>query len=97
MGSVGCHQGWKIADTRLYVSFGHCSLAHPSLCTAKHARAYFTQGKVPESGSTCKSDPRYLFPTPNSKSYELDRVEHGDAELRTALEGLMDAVPRLLR
>ncbi|CAE6529513.1 unnamed protein product [Rhizoctonia solani] len=30
--------------------FGHCTVAHPSLCTAKAIRDYFLEGKVPAPG-----------------------------------------------
>lgn len=33
-------------------SYGHCSISMPSLCTAKHVRKYFTEGKLPEVGAT---------------------------------------------
>jgi TAP-like protein len=33
-------------------SFGHCSISMPSLCTAKHVKAYFNDGKIPEEGAT---------------------------------------------
>lgn len=31
----------------------HCSLAAPSLCTAKAIRAYFRNGTLPEPGTMC--------------------------------------------
>jgi pimeloyl-ACP methyl ester carboxylesterase len=34
-------------------SAGHCSLAAPSLCTAKAIHAYFRNGTLPEPGTTC--------------------------------------------
>jgi hypothetical protein len=33
-------------------SYGHCSISMPSLCTAKHVRAYFEEGKLPDAGTT---------------------------------------------
>jgi len=35
-------------------SSGHCSISSPSLCTPKHIRAYFTEGKLPEDGTVCE-------------------------------------------
>lgn len=33
-------------------SYGHCSISMPSLCTAKHVKRYFSEGVIPEKGST---------------------------------------------
>lgn len=70
-----------------YHRYGHCSLAHPSLCTAKAVRAYFNDGVVPEYGTTCVSDPGFLFPTPKEGNAEAwDREV--DGRLRSALASL---------
>lgn len=37
-------------------SVGHCSLSSPSLCSAKHIRAYFANGSLPEEGTVCEVD-----------------------------------------
>ncbi|KAI0744294.1 TAP-like protein-domain-containing protein [Daedaleopsis nitida] len=37
-------------------SHGHCSNSAPSLCTARHIRAYFVDGTLPEEGATCEVD-----------------------------------------
>ncbi|EJT99587.1 alpha/beta-hydrolase [Dacryopinax primogenitus] len=52
--------------------YGHCSIAHPSMCVAKTMRAYFFDGVVPEWGTTCTSDPGQLFPD----SSVLSQGEH---------------------
>ncbi|PGH23043.1 hypothetical protein AJ80_02816 [Polytolypa hystricis UAMH7299] len=36
--------------------YGHCSIAHPSLCTGKAVRSYFVDGKLPEPGTKCEPD-----------------------------------------
>ena len=69
--------------------FGHCSLAHPSLCTAKVARAYFLEGKVPEYGTTCDADEGFLFPVPGQ---EVKVLSVEDEELQKALEELAEEV-----
>jgi hypothetical protein len=33
-------------------SYGHCSISMPSLCTAKHVKAYFNDGTLPEKSAT---------------------------------------------
>ncbi|ORY58006.1 Alpha/Beta hydrolase protein [Leucosporidium creatinivorum] len=62
--------------------FGHCSLAHPSLCTALAARAYFLNGTLPSAEGEekhCKSDEGFLFPHPGAE-VEL-QAEGDDREL----------------
>ncbi|KAH7305222.1 Alpha/Beta hydrolase protein [Stachybotrys elegans] len=41
-------------------SYGHCTMSMPSLCTAKHVKRYFNEGKLPEDGSTCSIDADYF-------------------------------------
>ncbi|KEP46365.1 alpha/beta-hydrolase [Rhizoctonia solani 123E] len=36
--------------------FGHATVAHPSLCTAKAVHDYFLEGKVPAPGTICKPE-----------------------------------------
>ncbi|TFK90615.1 alpha/beta-hydrolase [Polyporus arcularius HHB13444] len=68
-------------------SYGHCSISAPSLCTAKHIRAYFVNGTLPEEGSTCEVDELPLVgPTVRALSTE-------DKELLGALRSLVDFVP----
>lgn len=73
-------------------SFGHCSLAHPSLCTALAARAYFLNGTLPSAAGEekhCKSDEGFMFPHPGD-SMEV-QAEGGEiAELRKAIWELAD-------
>lgn len=37
-------------------SYGHCMPSAPSICTAKHIRAYFQDGTLPEEGAVCGVD-----------------------------------------
>ncbi|KAI5465550.1 Alpha/Beta hydrolase protein [Mariannaea sp. PMI_226] len=62
-------------------SYGHCSLAAASTCTARHIRAYFQQGILPPAGTEC--DPDYGL---------LDLPERGQA---VAEDDLASAVFRL--
>ncbi|KAG8717831.1 hypothetical protein FRC09_013598 [Ceratobasidium sp. 395] len=68
--------------------FGHCTLAHPSLCTAKILKDYFVKGKVPAPGTYCKPEPGYLFPGNDTQS--IDTLSLEDQKLRRALDGLSD-------
>ncbi|KAL5640564.1 hypothetical protein ACGC1H_001140 [Rhizoctonia solani] len=66
--------------------FGHCTISHPSLCTAKVVRDYFLEGKVPEPGAVCKPEPGYLFPGNETKS--ILGLSAEDQKLWEALKGL---------
>jgi hypothetical protein len=87
------HSHCTPAEPRLD-SYGHCSLAHPSLCTAKAVRAYFVDGVVPEYGTICVSDPGFLFPAPPEVEVEERGMEEEDG-LKGALASL--AVERASR
>ncbi|GAA5911741.1 uncharacterized protein JCM6883_001253 [Sporobolomyces salmoneus] len=83
--------GPESATLLIQNGFGHCSVAHPSLCTAKKARSYFLDGSVPKMNTTCDADPGFLFPHPSSassSSFEVLSTE--DRKLREALHGLAD-------
>ncbi|KAG8729653.1 hypothetical protein FRC11_008292 [Ceratobasidium sp. 423] len=68
--------------------FGHCTIVHPSLCTAKAIRDYFLKGKVPAPGTLCKPEPGYLFPGNETKS--ISGLSVDDQKLWKALKGLED-------
>jgi hypothetical protein len=42
-------QGASLVEQK---SYGHCTLSMPSLCTAKHVRRYFNEGKLPDKYTT---------------------------------------------
>ncbi|KAK5990010.1 Serine protease Hip1-like protein [Cladobotryum mycophilum] len=50
-------------------SYGHCSSAAPSTCTAKHIHTYFQNGTLPEPGTACDPDIN-LFGLPGDDSIE---------------------------
>ena len=68
--------------------FGHCSMALPSLCTAKHIRRYFQTGNLPERGEKCEIDvgPFGL--------HKKGLVDAGDQELLEALIDVARTWPR---
>lgn len=76
-------------------SFGHCSVAHPSLCTAKTIRSYFLDGTVPAPGTHCTADDGFLFPHPSngSSAAALETLSSEDAELRSLMWELSESVP----
>jgi hypothetical protein len=59
----------------------HTSLSAPSLCTAKHVRAYFQDGTVPTNGTVCEAD---IAPF-QATSRIFENIESEDQELRAAL------------
>ncbi|KZP13352.1 alpha/beta-hydrolase [Athelia psychrophila] len=68
-------------------SHGHCSIAAPSICTAKNVRAYFYEGKLPEEGTICNVDE-----LPFVGEVGVGRIlDTGDRELLDALKGLATA------
>ncbi|KAI0665893.1 alpha/beta-hydrolase [Trametes maxima] len=74
-------------------SVGHCSLSAPSLCTAKHVRAYFENGTVPEPGTMCEVEELpFVGSAQNAKAMSVE-----DMELLESLKGLTEAVPRFGR
>jgi hypothetical protein len=52
-------EGSQIVEVRGY---GHCSIAMPSLCLARHVRAFLSNGTVPESHTLCEVDGGYFMP-----------------------------------
>lgn len=70
---------------------GHCTVASPSLCTAKAVRAYFVNGTLPEPGTVCEPEELPFV----GKGAELKTLSREDAELLEALEALKEAIPHL--
>lgn len=61
--------GSQIVESKVY---GHCAGAMPSLCVARHVKAYFDEGKVPENHTLCELEGDY-FP----KRGEDEKVVEG--------------------
>ncbi|KAI9159146.1 alpha/beta-hydrolase [Paramyrothecium foliicola] len=64
-------------------SYGHCTLSMPSLCTVKHVRRYFNEGKLPGADARCNIDSEY-FPVANRSS----ALSEEDEELLINLRSL---------
>ncbi|KAF8609123.1 alpha/beta-hydrolase [Ceratobasidium sp. AG-I] len=83
--------------------FGHATIAHPSLCTAKVLHDYFVQGTIPTPGTVCKPEPGYLFPENNTSSTSKSKREYvgdmsgTDRGLLAALEDMSNALAAQLR
>ncbi|RDW62451.1 hypothetical protein BP6252_11884 [Coleophoma cylindrospora] len=70
-------------------SEGHCSLSSPSLCTAKHVRAYFQTGKLPDVGTVCQPE---AVPLVGKVSNGVVTLSTEDEKLLAALEDLSRGV-----
>ncbi|KAK1223678.1 hypothetical protein PQX77_013436, partial [Marasmius sp. AFHP31] len=68
---------------------GHCSVAVPSVCTAKVVREYFVNGTLPEQGTICPMDGT-LFDdgSATNTTSRRDLMSAEDAELADAVREL---------
>ena len=85
------HERFGGAGLLVQNSHGHCSISAPSLCTARHVRAYFENGTLPEEGAECEVDELpFIGPVGRAGSGHLVGE---DAELLDTLRKLSSAVP----
>ena len=70
-------------------SHGHCSLAAPSVCTAKHVRRYFEEGVLPDEGVVCEPDELPFVGVVDS----VRALAVEDRELLDAIRSLGEALP----
>lgn len=84
------HERYGGSGLLIQNSYGHCSLAAPSLCTAKHVRAYMINGTLPKDGTECEVDE---LPFVGSVR-DVRALSVEDAELLEAMRGLSAIVPR---
>lgn len=76
--------------------YGHCTLAQPSVCSAKTFRSYFLDGVVPPYGKFCESDEGFLFPRNGTESMlEVGGLgaDKADSELVGAVRRLGEVFP----
>ncbi|RAH51714.1 alpha/beta-hydrolase [Aspergillus piperis CBS 112811] len=59
------------------ISYGHCTLSMPSLCTVGHLRRYLNEGVLPEPEATCGIDADY-FPSARGSAVSTLSVEEED-------------------
>ncbi|KAG8694395.1 hypothetical protein FRC08_008520 [Ceratobasidium sp. 394] len=84
--------GKESATLLVQQGFGHCTTAHPSLCTYKHVRDYFVNGTVPTNGTHCTPEPGYIYPANSTNSKRATTVlERRDVELLESLRRLGEA------
>ena len=65
------------------------SMSAPSVCTAKHVRAYMEDGTLPEEGTVCEPDE---LPFVGQVS-DVRAMSTEDVKLLEALRGLSEVVP----
>ncbi|KAI1780359.1 Alpha/Beta hydrolase protein [Hypoxylon cercidicola] len=66
-------EGSRIVELRGY---GHCTLAIPSTCIAKHVRAFLVNGTLPEKHAQCESDgPYFIKPEEDGKVVALKHFD----------------------
>ncbi|KAI0526726.1 Alpha/Beta hydrolase protein [Xylaria bambusicola] len=65
-------QGSQIVEVEGY---GHCSTAMPSVCLARHVRAYLQNGTVPALHTKCKVDGTYFPPIQERVNIEEIAIE----------------------
>ncbi|KAF8599715.1 alpha/beta-hydrolase [Ceratobasidium sp. AG-I] len=74
--------GNESATLLIQQGYGHCTIAHPSLCTLRNVRDYFVDGKVPVNGTHCVAEPGFIYPTNNTLfTREAGAMSKDDEEL----------------
>lgn len=73
------------------LGYGHCSVALPSACLAKHVRAFLYDGKLPDGDGDvqCEVDIPYFLP-PEEKKAHIGSVAGEDDEARRILEAQIE-------
>ncbi|KAF8599712.1 alpha/beta-hydrolase [Ceratobasidium sp. AG-I] len=84
--------GNESATLLIQKGYGHCTFAHPSLCTLRSVRNYFDDGKVPANGTHCVAEPGFIYPTNNTFSKRA--MSKDDEELLWAAKVLRDTRPK---
>jgi hypothetical protein len=67
---------------------GHCSIASPSMCTAKAIGDYFQHGRLPVPGTVCEVDITPFGINETRQEKLLKRHNGGDGELWKAIISL---------
>ncbi|CAE6414369.1 unnamed protein product [Rhizoctonia solani] len=78
--------GNESASLLVQKGYGHCSTAHPSLCTVKNIHDYFVEGKVPVNGTHCTPEPNWIFPSSNLTNSKRSTLSKRDNKLLDAVE-----------
>ena len=69
----------------------HCSLAQPSMCTAKYVRQYFRDGTLPPEDTVCEVDSP-IFKPDFQEDKVLEPLSAEDASLRESVKDLSEGL-----
>ncbi|KAK3317556.1 Alpha/Beta hydrolase protein [Cercophora scortea] len=69
----------RIVEVKAY---GHCSLAVPSMCIARHVRDFLYEGKLPDENTQCEIDREPYFVKPDEGGKTLSLAAFDDPEER---------------
>jgi pimeloyl-ACP methyl ester carboxylesterase len=75
-------EGSRIVEVKGY---GHCSLAVPSICIARHVRDFLYEGKLPDEDVRCEPDGNPYFSKPEQTMAFVEAQSFGDEERRIRL------------
>ncbi len=70
-------EGSQIVEVKGY---GHCSIAVPSTCLAKHVRDFLYDGKLPSNYTQCDVDGPYFIKPEDDKAKVAARKHFDDLE-----------------
>jgi hypothetical protein len=79
--------------------YGHCSMAVPSACLAKHVRAFLYDGILPEGYTKCEVDCPYFVLPPVNLALDLFNIKARPDEVGCSFcceSRLLDAIDLLL-
>ncbi|KAJ5287126.1 hypothetical protein N7478_002812 [Penicillium angulare] len=79
---IGAHSANEVFEGSQVVEvkgYGHSTIAVPSMCVAKHMRAYLYEGKLPDGYTQCDGDsPTFTNSDEGGKSIAQKGFEHSD-------------------
>ncbi|RAK89247.1 alpha/beta-hydrolase [Aspergillus costaricaensis CBS 115574] len=79
------HNSFEGARLVEQLSYGHCSLSMPSLCTVSYLRHYFNEGILPEPSNRCGIDTEYF---PSAWGSAVSTLSVKDEDLLRSLHAL---------
>lgn len=87
-----CYISW--VTTPAYTeALKHCSLSATSICTLKHVRDYFREGKVPEAGVICETEDTLFEMNKETQDLSKGKNDYGFADAVRELSNAFE-VPR---
>lgn len=81
----GAFEGSRLVEVKGY---GHCSLAVPSVCAAKHVRAFLLDGTLPDGDVQCEGDEPYFTRPEDSTVVARSGADETEDRIRAAQAAL---------